>query len=223
MENINPDGGGAHQYNETYFEAGLAAGISGYMNYSWMPERTIRMAHKFIHRLPIAPGEVVLDFGCAKGFLVKAFRILDVEAHGADISEYAISQAPSEVKNFCTQIQGCGDDALFERTYHWLIAKDVFEHVPEEELRVLLKGARPHVKKIFAAIPLAADDESGKYIIPAYDRDVTHIIAKTKEWWSSLFESEGWKIDSFSHSFDGCKENWMAWEKGNGFFILSSG
>jgi cyclopropane fatty-acyl-phospholipid synthase-like methyltransferase len=53
------------------------------MNYSWMPELTIRMAHHLIQQLPIRSAETVLDYGCAKGFLVRALRILDIDAHGA--------------------------------------------------------------------------------------------------------------------------------------------
>jgi len=221
--NIEQDGGiSPNTYDETYFESGLAAGVSGYMNYGWMPELTLRMAHKFIEGLPIKKGQVVLDFGCAKGFLVKAFRILDVEAYGADVSKYAIAHAPESAREYCSLIDGCDDGRLFERSYDWLIGKDVFEHLIEDEMRSLLRNARSNVRKIFGAIPLAADNESGKYIVPAYDSDITHVTAKTKEWWHELFESEGWRVDSLMYTFDGCKENWRKWEKGNGFYIASS-
>ena len=46
--------------------------------------------------LPIAEGERILDFGCAKGFLVKAMRILDVAAQGVDVSKYAIDRVDGE-------------------------------------------------------------------------------------------------------------------------------
>ncbi|MBU1033305.1 class I SAM-dependent methyltransferase [Patescibacteria group bacterium] len=221
MTTEQPDNKTPEQYNETYFESGLVAGVSGYMNFGWLPEMTIRMAHKFITGLPISRQETVLDFGCAKGFLVKALRLLDIKAHGADVSEYAIKHVPSEVKEYCHLISGCADERLFERSYDWLLAKDVFEHLNEADMRLLLRRSRPHVKKMFAAIPLAADNESGKYIVPAYDLDVTHSIAKTKDWWADLFKSEGWNVESFNHNFDGCKENWRKWEEGNGFFIVS--
>ncbi len=42
----------------------------------------------------------VLDVGCAKGFLVKAFREVGVEAWGVDISEYALSSAPEDVRTY---------------------------------------------------------------------------------------------------------------------------
>ena len=210
-------------YNEDYFERGPVLGISGYMNYSWMPELTMRMAHKFILAFPIAPHETVLDFGCAKGYLVKALRLLDVEAFGVDVSEYALSHADVEVRDFCAHVTGCDDLTLFQRDYDWLIAKDVMEHLSEVELSLLLRAAVPRVKKIFAAVPLASDDECGKYIIPEYDRDVTHITAKSFGWWQRLFSEHEWTIERASHQFDGCKENWTSrWDEGNAFFIASS-
>ena len=208
-------------YDEDYFERGPILGISGYQNYSWMPELTIRMAHKLVLELPIRSGESVLDFGCAKGFLVKALRILDVEAMGVDVSEYAIAHADGAVREYCRHITGCQDPALFAGQYDWMLAKDVLEHLVPDDLRTLLDRSRRHVKKVFAAVPLAADDESGKYIVPQYDQDITHRIAKSIGWWTQVFEEQGWRIVRASHEFPGCKENWTrAWRDANGFFIV---
>ncbi len=211
------------RYDADYYERGPVLGISGYMNFSWMPELTLRMAHKFIQVLPIGQGEKVLDIGCAKGFLVKALRILDVEAYGVDVSEYAMKHVDGEVRDFCWQSRGCDDPTFFRNQYDWLIAKDVMEHMTEEELRTLLGRARGAGRHLFAAVPLASDDECGKYIIPEYDRDVTHVIRKSLGWWKTLFESEGWHVDRASHQFPGCKENWTSrWDQGNGFFVASN-
>jgi len=211
-----------HRYDGDYYERGPVLGISGYMNFSWMPELTLRMAHKFIQLLPIAQNEKVLDVGCAKGFLVKALRILDIDACGVDVSEYAIKHLDGDVRDHCWQISGCDDPGFFRSTYDWLIAKDVMEHMTEEELSTLLRRARPVVRKMFVAVPLASDDECGKYIIAEYDRDVTHVIRKSLNWWTNLFESHGWRADLVAHQFPGCKENWTSrWQDGNGFFVVS--
>lgn len=208
-------------YNEDYFEKGAVKGISGYMNFSWMPELTIRMAHFLIKNLPIENHEVVLDFGCAKGFLVKSLRLLNVEAYGVDVSKYAIEQVDASSRNHCKQISGVTDITLFEREYDLMIAKDVFEHISEEELRYLLNCAKIKVKRMFVVVPLAGDDHSGKYIIPEYDNDITHIIVKTELWWNELFQNNGWRIKNFSYDFPGCKENWTSsYSKGNAFYII---
>lgn len=208
-------------YDEDYYERGPVLGISGYQNYSWMPELTIRMAHKLVMELPIRPGESVLDLGCAKGFLVKALRILDVDATGVDVSKYAIAHADGEVREYCRHINGSQDPALFTQEYDWMLAKDVFEHLVPDDLYDLLRRTRDHVKKIFVAVPLSADDDSGKYIVPQYDQDITHRIAKSMRWWTRVFEQQGWHMVRASHEFPGCKENWTrAWPNANGFFVV---
>lgn len=45
-------------------------------------------------------GKHVLEVGCAKGFVVEDLRSLGVDAWGVDVSEYAISHAPSSVQSF---------------------------------------------------------------------------------------------------------------------------
>ena len=207
-------------YDEEYFERGIQTQKSGYQNYSWLPELTIKMAHHLITELPITQRETVLDFGCAKGFLVKALRLLNVEAYGVDVSRYAIERAHPDVRGACTLIADCDDPACFKRDYNWLISKDVFEHLTEDQLLRLLHAAHPRVKKIFAAIPLGKEDGSG-FIVPEYDRDVTHVTVKPLTWWNQLFDDNGWEVQSATHSFLGVKDNWITnWPKGNVFFIL---
>ena len=48
----------------------------------------------------IKPGDTLMDFGCAKGFLTHAFRLLQVDAWGVDISDYAIKNCLFEVKKY---------------------------------------------------------------------------------------------------------------------------
>ena len=54
-------------FDEKYYEDGIANHVSGYENYRWMPERTIREATSIISNVNF---DTVLDFGCAKGFMV---------------------------------------------------------------------------------------------------------------------------------------------------------
>jgi predicted TPR repeat methyltransferase len=211
----------ANQYNEEYFERGPITGISGYMNYSWMPELTLRMAHYMITQLPLEANAKVLDFGCAKGFLVKALRILGVDAYGCDISAYAISNSDSAVSRFCSLATEANDISIFNRDYDWMIAKDVFEHIPEPELQMLLVNAKNSVNRMFVVVPLGVDDTSNKFVVPEYDKDITHVLARSKQWWIDFFEAQGWKVNKFSYSFLGCKENWTySWPEGNSFFQL---
>ena len=89
------------EYDEDYFENGIKTGKSCYENYRWLPELTIPMAMTIIDLLKIQRFETVLDFGCAKGYLVKAFKLLYRNAFGVDASPYAIANCDSEVANRC--------------------------------------------------------------------------------------------------------------------------
>jgi cyclopropane fatty-acyl-phospholipid synthase-like methyltransferase len=205
------------EFDREYFEDGIVAGKSGYVNYHWMPELTIKMAHNIIKYLGIKEGQSVLDYGCAKGFLVKAFRILDIDAFGCDISEYAIEMLEPEVRHYCELVKS---DRLipFDRKFDWFITKDVLEHISEDKLDDLLSASAKVASKAFHVVPLGEND---KFIVPEYEADVTHIIRKNKDWWIEKFSQHGWVLESFSYSVKGIKDNWTSkYAHVNGFFVL---
>src|SRR5512137_1682190 len=118
-------------YNEDYFERGLQTGKSNYQNYRWIPELTIPMAMSIIDFLELKPEHKILDFGCAKGYLVKALRLLRRQAWGMDISEYAISCVDSEVRQYCALSPHLVN---LPKHFDFCVAKDVFEHISEKGL-----------------------------------------------------------------------------------------
>lgn len=206
-------------YDENYFENGMAMGVSLYENYRWLPELTIRMAYFMIKNLGIEDDHKVLDFGCAKGYLVKAFRLLDINACGCDISEYAIKVVESEVKEFC-MLSTSEYKIPFSEHIHfdWIIAKDVLEHMDKESLIKFLKESYRRCNKMMIVVPLG---DGNKFIVPEYDKDSTHILAKNEEWWNTIFEKHGWKTLKFQYSMTALKENWaQRYPKGNGIFTL---
>ena len=162
-------------FNEDYFENGTVLGISGYFNYQWLPELTLRMTYHMIHQLGIKNDDKILDFGCAKGYLVKSFRIFDIEAYGLDISTYAINHIDSNVSKYCSLISSVKDSKIYSKKYDWMIAKDVFEHIEETDLNYLIKRLSKTIKKLFVVIPLSKDDNSNKFIIQEYDK-IIHML-----------------------------------------------
>tara|TARA_R100000750_G_scaffold62354_1_gene55854 strand:+ start:1557 stop:2195 length:639 start_codon:yes stop_codon:yes gene_type:complete len=208
------------KYDKDYFENGLVMGISCYLNYRWLPELTIKMAHNIIKYLNIDNKETVLDYGCAKGYLVKALRILDIETYGTDISSYAIKNVDPEVRDFCHLMR----DTIpikFPEYFDWTITKDVLEHLTEKELNIFLLCSSHITKKCFHIIPLG---NTTGFIIPDYNFDKTHVLAKPIEWWKKKFEKYGWEVLSFEYSVRGIKDNWtQKYPKGNGFFTLKYG
>ena len=59
----------------------------------------------------------VLDVGCAKGFLVKAFREQGMEAWGVDVSEYALSTSPEDIRKHLYRVDLNKDSLPFSDEY----------------------------------------------------------------------------------------------------------
>jgi SAM-dependent methyltransferase len=196
-------------FDKDYYECGIVTGKSLYSCYRWIPELTIPMAMVLIDYLKIKPGARILDYGCAKGFLVKALRWLQRDAWGYDFSEYAIGNVDIEVLAFCTT-----ENYIMTRSFDFCIAKDVFEHIPEMDLAVLLNVL--DADTLFAVIPLGDGD---KYIVPANDRDATHIHRQPASWWENLFNRYGWSVLNIAYQISGIKDQYYRdYPEGHGFF-----
>lgn len=205
------------EYNSDYFNNGEELGISLYKNYRWMPELTINLAKNIITHLNIQNKDTVLDIGCAKGYLVKALRILNIKAYGCDISKYAITNCDQDVKKYCIHITNYPQD-IKHKQFSWIISKDVIEHMDEVTIYEFLKNSHIVTKKMFHIIPLG---DGKNPIIEQYALDKTHKTFQTKEWWLKTFREFGWKVIKFDYSVKGIKEKWTSeFQYGNGFFIL---
>jgi hypothetical protein len=199
----------SHKFNKDYYEDGVRKKLSGYQEYKWMPTRSIPEAIDIIQNINF---NTCVDYGCAKGFLVHALRILGKDAYGEDISEYAIKNAHPAVAEFVSLPN--------DKTYDLLIAKDILEHVEETELPKLLNIFTKKAKNFFFVIPLGDDN---LFRIREYEVDITHVTKKDEEWWMTLFARCNIKITKFSYSFGSVKEKWIqSYPYGNGFFIGST-
>lgn len=198
-------------FDEKYYEDGINNHISGYENYRWMPERTIREATSIIEKVNF---ETVLDFGCAKGFMVYAMRLLGKEAYGVDISEYAVNAGMSEVKDYLSIINSVDD---IKGNYDLIMAKDVLEHVPYDVLPSILKAFRIRCRNILVAVPLG---DNKKFRIRQYEMDITHVIREPEEFWLKALGEAGFKIKFFDYQMGHLKGNWTKTHPfGNAFIV----
>jgi len=205
-------------FDRDYFERGLETGKSCYQNYRWIPELTVPMAMTMIDYLRIRPNDSILDFGCAKGYLVKAFRWLNRDAYGMDISKYAIDNCDSEVKNSCHQTNGDVAYVIswYDRPFDFCIAKDVFEHISLDWVRCFLNSRIS--KKYFVIVPLGDCEE---YRASANNMDTTHINCMDEDQWSNFFHDVGMYIEDFKFRIDGIKDSYYEkYPKAHGFFTL---
>ncbi len=201
-------------YNEDYYMRGKEKGLSLYENYRWLPELTVQMCQAIADHLKFKEDDTILDFGCARGYVVKALRILGYDAYGQDSSEWAIDNCDPDVKEYVK----CYKELRFP--FDWIIAKDVLEHVVELEdtITKMLKYARTG---ILAVVPLSPED-GAPYVLADYEKDVTHVHRLTLASWGRMFLQRGWDV-KLSYRVPGIKDNHYcsAWEPGDGFIVAT--
>jgi SAM-dependent methyltransferase len=201
-------------YDEDYFKKGRQSGKGWLSDYHFMPRRSFREAFAFIDTLNLDDDSYVLDAGCAMGFLVKALRYLEIKADGCDISSYALSFSPKGCWN-CTEDNSWNEHS--ENLYTHIVIKDMLEHLTENQLDKILYNFSKVAPKIMCVIPMG---DNGKYRIPEYHIEISHLIAENEEWWMDKFEENGWTIKNYYHHIKGIKDNWVYVPNGNCVFIL---
>lgn len=134
----------------------------------------------------------VLDLGCSRGFIVKAFREMGIDSYGCDISHQAISSSPIEIRNYLRLLDITTDKLPFENEGFDLITMlDVVEHLSTFDLllselnRVLRSGGLIYVSTPSPFTSLNCDDP-------------THVNVHSKRFWMDLFQKRGFTyIDEF--------------------------
>jgi len=201
-------------FNKDYYENGITKGVSGYENFSYMPTRSYEEALSILDKcnIQLQLADNVLDFGCAKGFLVHTLRQLNINAYGEDISDYALKQAHPSVKKYLSKPT--------DKKYDFIICKDVLEHIHEDEIPIILKQIKNRCKIAFFVIPLG---DNNKFRIREYEIDVTHVTKKDEDWWINQFNNAGFRLLRFNYKFKDVKKKWTSkYPYGNGFFEVSS-
>lgn len=170
-------------FGENYYMNGIESGVSNYVNYKWLPELTLAMARSFMEIFGVKKGDIVLDWGCAKGFFVKALREHRVRAFGVDISEWAIKNCDPDVVGYVyNKLEDCPSE------FQYIFSKDVLEHIPTDQLTKILENLFAICTEAAIFIVPLAKSEGGEYIYPNDELDKTHIHRKTLQGWVDLIE-----------------------------------
>lgn len=118
-------------------------------------------------------GKMVLDVGCAKGYLVHYLRELGVDAWGCDWSEYALSCADEVVKPF---LFNC-DATDVPGEWDWIISARLLICFPEKEVGKIAKRFNKHSANQLHFIDLTPNDK--------------YYTAKPLEWWGKQGFAKG--------------------------------
>jgi 2-polyprenyl-3-methyl-5-hydroxy-6-metoxy-1,4-benzoquinol methylase len=162
LKTLTPD-----YYDEEYYDGG-----KGYHTYN-DDARFQTWANDIV--LKFKPRSV-LDFGCAKGYLVKALHQRGVAAWGYDVSEWAINQADQETRAY-----------LDSDKYHkvdLIVSYDTFEHIPEGELNKIRTELRKVGKRFYFTV--------GTLDTPNWEHDASHITMHELSWWQKFWPEAEW-------------------------------
>ena len=174
-------------YDSAYYLAGLASCKSNYVDYSWKPDLTLPMADWLKRILRIKDGDTLLDFGCARGYLVKALRMRGVNAFGYDSSEWAVENCDEGVKGYVSNV-------LPDERFDHIIAKDCLEHILLDQLRPLIKQLTAATRKHLLAIVPLTHHPDGPYLRDEDNSDPSHCNAWPLDMWMDLMR-EGVSLD----------------------------
>lgn len=202
-------------YDEEYFMDGIRSGKSNYVDYSWKPDLTIPLAECIVNELGMEPEDTFLDVGCSRGYVVKAMRTLGVAAFGYDISEWAINNCDPEVKSVVST-------RFPKDNFHFVFSKDVMEHIPEEELTVLVDQLlKQCLISMLVIVPLSYVD-GGDYVRKEDNMDFTHVIRWPLQTWMDFFQNRSGKQFQVSGSWHiaGLKPTSFTHLKSCGFITL---
>lgn len=175
-----------HPYDETYYVGGAKSNYDDYrrlepaIDAGFMPEVARYAEAAGRGRL----GPACLDIGCAMGFYVERLGRLGWDAHGLDISEYAVAEGRE--RGVSNLVVGSVDELPYEdERFDFVFSIDVVEHVEPtaaeamaaEIHRVLRPGGL-----CFLATPNFLTNAYWNVFTPGFeDRDETHVNYQSAE------------------------------------------
>lgn len=165
----NPGETTRHLYNEEYFEGDHSkSNYSGYIEASYGPSRMLaETLHRFFRPLNS------LDVGCAVGHAVKHLEKLGVDAHGVDISDWAVEYAKTP-----RVLQADFSESIISTQYDLVYSYDVVEHVLPERLAFAISNLWQATKRDLLVVP--ATYENGEISDP---NEPTHLTFQPHSWW----------------------------------------
>lgn len=173
-------------YDKNFFDPELnkPADYSSYGSYldnGWFKDQAKRLADTF-------GSQVILDVGCAKGFIVQHLREAGREAYGLDVSKYAVSQAPPEVKSFlsCMKVE----DLKADKKYDLVISIETLEHVTDlDKALQKIYDCLKFPGFLWISVPFYAKDFQDGHLKKG--DDVTHLNRMSMTEWIKKIESFG--------------------------------
>jgi SAM-dependent methyltransferase len=127
----------ARQFGKEYFDGDR---LYGYGGYYYDPKFWAKTVRRFRDHYKLQEDAVVLDVGCAKGFMMYDFKLLmpKMTVAGIDISKYAYDNAKPEMKPFI-KVGNAKDLPYADKSFDLVISINTVDHLPLEECKQAIR------------------------------------------------------------------------------------
>lgn len=188
-------------YNEAYYLRGEGSNYGrkdkdGKLVYAPYDEQTYlplnrRLAEFFVSTYK---PKSALVLGCARAYLVQALRELGVDAKGIDISEWAIENAPSKLKEHLYVGDICDLSNFKKDQFDLVTAFDVFEHITVPDLyQALNEASRVCRETLVVDVPIEKDD---LHPDQSAGTDKSHVSVYSEGFWIKQFSCRDFRLDA---------------------------
>ncbi len=169
-----PSVGDDSYYGSHYYETGLGAPYE--RSEVWLYQFR-RVAQRIVEEFQ---PQSVMDAGCAIGLLVECLVERDVDAHGIDISSFAIGRAHESIRDRC-RVGSILEP--FGRRFDLIVTIEVLEHLKPEDAERAVANLCAHADDIlFSSTP---DDF----------KEPSHFNVRPPDYWAELFARHGFYRD----------------------------
>jgi GT2 family glycosyltransferase/SAM-dependent methyltransferase len=171
------------EYGSSYYESSCSlTGMTAYTRDE--PEWALFFGNIAQHIVNDLRPRRVLDAGCAIGFLVEELRNRGVDAFGFDISSYAISQVPADLRPYVCVGSILDPDLLLNQHFDLVVCIEVVEHLqPHETDAAIANLCRWGDAVLFSSSP---EDFTER----------THHNVQRPGYWARKFADNGFALDA---------------------------
>ena len=183
----------AREFGKEFFDGNRSQGYGGF-NYD--PKYWKEVIPDFQKHFNLSSKDSILDVGCAKGFMIFDFERLipGISVRGVDISNYAIENAKSEVREKCS-VANAMKLPFADNSFDIVISITTLHNLEIEDLKVSLNEIQ-RVSRRGSFITLDAyRNEEERIAMESWNltaRTMLHV-----DEWKKLFKEVGYEGDYY--------------------------
>lgn len=183
----------ARRFGKDFFDGDRRYGYGGfsYQPHFWQPVVPVFQKH-----YGLTAQSIILDVGCAKGFMLHDFvqLIPGIKVRGIDISQYAIAHAMEDIKPF-VKVADAKRLPFPDKSFDLVISINTIHNLPLEECKEAIREIRRVTRKhAFITVDAYRNEEEKQKM------EMWNLTAQTYlhvEDWKALFKEVGYDGDYF--------------------------